>query len=317
MVEELAEISEQEPGGSDAGGETGSGAETDSRLGGTIQEAAEITLAGGMVAIFDGEVECLVEADTMAYDVGRGAFTGRPGFVFTAGAPQEGHQVGLFITVLGFTGEPGIFDAAFELEDFPGPYDEPVARSSGTGTVQLDVAERSFDFVNVSGTIDGAYSGDLGAGQLLGNLGVCGYYADGEVEYGDTVGMDAEIGLLEMSFAGDYEGEVIEGWVDAFCFVDDRGTLEVVFYLDDLWPFSLIMTVPDFDGPGAHSGTWEAGGYGDEFELVSQGPVVIEVAVLHDDDYDEDWARFVFNGSFEGDMGSAASEGSFACSFGS
>lgn len=126
--------------------------------------------------------------------------------------------------------------------------------------------------------------------------------------------LDAEVGVLEMSFSGDYEGNVIEGWVDSACIVDDNGTLEVVYYLDDRWPFSLIMTVPGFDGAGSHTGTWEAGGYGEEFDLISTGPVTIEVTVLHDNDYDEDWGRFGFNGSFDGEMGSAVSQGDFACS---
>ncbi len=317
VVEELAEVTTEEPGGSPSGGQSEAGGETSAALGSAIQEPAAFTLAGDMAATFDGDVECRVEGDTLAYDVGRGAFTGRPSFVFTSGGPEEGHQLGLFIVVLGFTGEPGTYDAEFDLEDFPGPYDEPVARSSGTGTVQLDVAERGFDFVNVSGTIDGSYSGELGAGELSGSLGVCGYYTDDEPEEGVAAeGMDAEVGLLEMSFTGDYEGEVIDGFVDSFCYVDDAGALEVVFYLDESWPFSLIMTVPGFDGPGTHSGTWEASGYGEEFELISEGPVTMDVEVLHDDDYDEDWGRFDFSGSFSGDMGSAEAEGNFACSFG-
>lgn len=278
-----------------------------------IQEAAALSLGGDMVATFDGPVECRVDGDELTYTVGRGSFTGSPGFEFTAGAPEEGHQVGLFIHVYGFTGEGGSHQAGFELQDFPGPYDPPVAESSGTATVELEVTERAFDFVTAGGSIEGTFSGELGTGTLTGSLGVCGYYLEEEPEGYAAEGMDAEIGLLEMSFVGDYQGDVFEGAVDAYCLTDDEGALELVFYLDDRWPFSLIMTVPNFTGEGASTGTWEARGYGEQFESVSSGAVTIRGEVLHDDSYDQDWSRFTFEGAFEGEMGAATATGRFAC----
>lgn len=142
---------------------------------------------------------------------------------------------------------------------------------------------------------------------------MCGYYLEEEPEGYAAEGMDAEIGLLEMSFVGDYQGDVFEGAVDAYCLTDDEGALELVFYLDDRWPFSLIMTVPNFTGEGASTGTWEARGYGEQFESVSSGAVTIRGEVLHDDSYDQDWSRFTFEGAFEGEMGAATATGRFAC----
>lgn len=306
--EDIAQIAEEldtEDGGftaEDGGSEA---------IGAAIQEAATITLDGSMVATFSGPLECRVENGELAYDIGRGSFTGQPGFVFTEGALDEGHQLGMFLVISGFDG-PGTYTASVELSDFPGPYDASAAQSFGEATVELVAEERGFDFVNIAGPIDGSYSGELGSGTITGHLGVCGFYQDTVGEVVETTGADAEVGSLEMTFSGDYEGEVIDGFVDADCWTD-AGELQVVYYLDESWPFSLIMVVENFTGEGRFTGIWDAYGYGDEADTFSAGPVTIEVEVLHDDDYDEDWGRFELAGNFAGDMGDAEAEGKFAC----
>lgn len=304
--EDIAQIAEELD--SEGGGFT---AEDGGSIGASIQEAATITLDGAMVATFSGPLECGVENNELAYDVGRGSFTGQPEFVFTAGALDEGHQLGMFLVVTDFDG-PGTYTASVELADFPGPYDAPASQSFGKATVELVSEERGFEFVNIAGPIEGTYSGDLGNGTITGDLGVCGFYLDTVGEVVEATGADAEVGDLEMTFAGDYEGEVIDGFVDADCWTDG-GELQVVYYLDESWPFSLIMVVENFDGEGRFTGTWDAYGYGEEADTFSAGPVTVDVEVLHDDNYDEDWARFDFDGSFSGDMGDAEAEGHFAC----